>query len=266
MTFELTIKIAPLVKEINKYDPKSIRHASYKSLKDIAFIVARGGSSKNKNNNRGVPSLFREQFRDPVNYTLDSIFYSPRGNDIKNKVTFQINEDESKGNAPSKYLYPVIGGGSTEVYATRFLQYLRRRDYINRNQYPYPNTKYSEMIKTKSDGRVKETVYRNTIWGLSSTKNKTLKRKSKGSKIHDAKVFAVKSKGQQDQKNKNLKPGIYRIKADQGKDGTAIPLFIYRKLPYIKAKSTFGELVENIIDVQFSNILQKNINKVGKTI
>ena len=45
MTFELTIKIAPLVKEINKYDPKSIRHASYKSLKDIAFIVARGGSS-----------------------------------------------------------------------------------------------------------------------------------------------------------------------------------------------------------------------------
>ena len=266
MTFELTIKIAPLVKEINKYDPKSIRHASYKSLKDIAFIVARGGSSKDQTNKRGVPALFKEQFRDPVPLTLDSIFYSPRAIDIKDKVTFQILEDESKGNAPAKYLYPVIGGGSTQVYATRFLQYLRSRNYINMDQYPYPNTKYTDMVKTKPDGRVKPTVYRNTIWALSMTKSKTKKRNSKGSKIHDARVFVVKSKGQQDQKNKNLRPGIYRVKADQGKDGAAIPLFRYGKLPSIKAKPTFGDLVENIVNAQFENILEKNINKVGKTI
>ena len=157
----------------------TLHNQDYKSLKDIAFIVARGGSSKDQTNNRGVPSLFREQFRDPVDLTLDSIFYSPRGNDIKNKVTFHILKDESKGNAPAKYLYPVIGGGSTQVYATRFLQYLRARNYIKKNQYPYPNTKYTEMVKTKPDGRVKPTVYRNTIWGLSMTASKTKKRQSK---------------------------------------------------------------------------------------
>ena len=27
-------------------------------------------------------------------------------------------DDESKGNAPTKYLYPVIGGGSNKVYET----------------------------------------------------------------------------------------------------------------------------------------------------
>ena len=134
------------------------------------------------------------------------------------------------------------------------------------DQYPYPNTKYTDMVKTKPDGRVKPTVYRNTIWGLSMTKSKTKKRNSKGSKIHDARVFVVKSKGQQDQKNKNLRPGIYRVKADQGKDGSAIPLFRYGKLPSIKAKPTFGDLVEDIVNAQFENILEKNINKVGKTI
>ena len=70
----------------------------------------------------------------------------------------------------------------------------------------------------------------------------------------------------QDQKNKNLRPGIYRVKADQGKDGAAIPLFKYGSLPSIKAKPTFGDLVENIVNSQFPNILQKNINKVGKKI
>jgi len=264
MTFKLTVKIAPLIKEINKYDPKSLRHASYKSAKDIAFIIARGGSTKDKTNKRGVPALFREQFRDPVPYTLDSIFYSPRGTDIKNKVTFNINDDESKGNAPAKYLFPVIGGGSTQVYPTRFLQYLRKRNYIRSDQYPYPNTKYSEMVKLKADGRVKPSVYRNTIWGLSSTTNKTKKRKSTGSNIHDARVFAVKNKG--DSNNKRLKPGIYRLKADEGKDGTIKALFKYGNLPSIKAKPTFGQLVEDVVLLQFPSILKKNINKVGKTI
>lgn len=262
MAFKLTVKIAPLIKEINKYDPKSLRFATYKSAKDIAFIIARGGSTKDKTNKRGVPALFRETFRDPVPYTLDSVFYSPRGNDIKNKVTFNINDDESKGNAPAKYLFPVIGGGSTEIYATRFLQYLRKRNYINSNQYPYPNTKYSEMVQLKADGRVKPSIYRNTIWGLSSTKNKKLSNKSTGGKIHDARVFAVKNKG--DSRNKNLKPGIYRVKADEGEKGKTKALFKYGNLPSIKAKTNFGKLVTDIVVLQFPNILQKNINKVGK--
>ena len=258
LAFNYVIKIKDLVKEVDNYDPKSLRHASYKSLKDIAYIIARGGATNDRSNKSGVPNEFKNIFRSPVPYTLNSITYSPRGNDIKNMVTFQINEDESKGNAPAKYLYPVIGGGSTEIYATRFLQYLRKRNYINNNQYPYPNTKYSEMIKTK-DGRVKPTVYRNTIWALSSTKNKKLKRKSKGSRIHDARVFASK-----DPFGGKYKAGIYRVKSDEGKDGMIKPLFIYGQSPNITPKTTFDKLVIGVVDKQFQKILDKNIKRVGK--
>ena len=260
LAFNYVIKIKDLVKEVDNYDPKSLRHASYKSLKDIAYIIARGGATNDKSNKSGVPNEFKNIFRKPVPFTLNSITYFPRGNDIKNEVTFTINEDESKSNAPAKYLYPVIGGGSTEIYATRFLQYLRKRNYINNNQYPYPNTKYSEMIK-KQDGKVKPSVYRNTIWGLSSTKNKKLKRKSKGSKIHDARVFASK-----DPFGGKYRAGIYRVKSDEGKDGMIKPLFIYGQLPKITPKTTFNKLVIGVVDKQFEKILDKNIKRVGKSI
>ena len=158
----VTINVASLIKEINKYDAKSLRRSTYQATKRIGFLVA-------KSDKKGLPFEFKSgknKFRDPVDYTLKSISYAAE----KNEVTFKVNDDESKGNAPAKYLFPVIGGGSTEVYATRFLQYLRKRNYINPNQYPYPNTKYGEMIQLTESGRVKPTVYRNTIWGLSSTK------------------------------------------------------------------------------------------------
>ena len=251
----VTINVASLIKEINKYDAKSLRRSTYQATKRIGFLVA-------KSDKKGLPFEFKSgknQFRDPVDYTLKSISYAAE----KNEVSFEVNDDESKGNAPAKYLFPVIGGGSTEVYATRFLQYLRKRNYINSNQYPYPNTKYGEMIQLTESGRVKPTVYRNTIWGLSSSRNKKTNSKSKGSKIHNARVFAVKSQGES--KNKKLRAGIYRVKADEGKKGMVKPLFIYGKLPSIKAKDEYGKQIMTIINREFPKILNESINKYGKS-
>ena len=255
MATRVTINVASLIKEINKYDAKSLRRSTYQATKRIGFLVA-------KSDKKGLPFEFKSgknKFRDPVDYTLKSINYAAE----KNEVTFKVNDDESKGNAPAKYLFPVIGGGSTEVYATRFLQYLRKRNYINPNQYPYPNTKYGEMIQLTESGRVKPTVYRNTIWGLSSSRNKKTNSKSKGSRIHNARVFAVKSQGES--KNKKLRAGIYRVKADEGKKGMVKPLFIYGKLPSIKAKDEYGKQIMTIINREFPKILNESINKYGKS-
>ena len=44
---------------------------------------------------------------------------------------------KGKGNPAGKYLYPVIGGGSTKAYGTQFTQYLRNRNFMKKGDYPF---------------------------------------------------------------------------------------------------------------------------------
>ena len=72
MVNKVTINIAPLIKEINKYDAKSLRRSTYQAAKRIGFLVA-------KDDKVGLPFEFKSgknKFRDPVDYTLKSISYS----------------------------------------------------------------------------------------------------------------------------------------------------------------------------------------------
>ena len=85
-------------------------------------------------------------FIDPVPLTLNSTLF--KNYDNKAEVDIFAMDDESKGNPPAKYLYPVIGGGSNKVYETRFNQWLKANNYMKRTQFAYPNRKYKEMIIT----------------------------------------------------------------------------------------------------------------------
>ena len=81
MATRVTINVASLIKEINKYDAKSLRRSTYQATKRIGFLVA-------KNDKKGLPFEFKSgknQFRDPVDYTLKSINYAAE----KNEVTFK---------------------------------------------------------------------------------------------------------------------------------------------------------------------------------
>ena len=136
MAIKYTFKPKELTKKLNKYQARSIRFVSYKSIEDL------GPQLRNKN----IKQRYKDLFIDPVPFTLNSLLF--KNYDNKAKIDFFTFSDESKSNPPSKYLYPVIGGGSNNVYETRFTQWLKANRYMKRNQYPLANTSYKDMILT----------------------------------------------------------------------------------------------------------------------
>ena len=263
MATKVTFNVKKFIKNFDKYEPKSLRRATYLTAKELGYFIARGGSTKDPSK-KGLPYNFqygKNKFRNPVDLTKNSILYEHD----KNKVVFRVYKEEAKGNAPSKYLYPVIGGGSTEPYPTRFVQYLKNRNYMRKDQYPVANLRNTTDIKLNAIGNVKPTVYRNTIYGLAATKQGQFKganRKSKKTKIHDGRVFAVTARGES--KNKRLRPGIYRMVLEKNKEKVR-PLFLFAKTPKIKPKQSFGVQISDIAERELPRFLQKNINKVGKS-
>ena len=248
MASQININVKPLIKYVDRYNPKSIRRAVYMSTNRVGFLV-----SKEK-----IPNKYKQIFKqESQQLTLKSLNYKAD----KNKITFSTIKDAGKGNPPSKYLYPVIGGGSNQVYLTTFVRWLHRNNYAFKSQYPIANLK-SDFIKPgrKKPDTVLPAVYANVQRALRKTAAKGTKYNAQGQKIQDARVFAKK-----DSFGK-YKPGIYRVKADEGKKGMIKPLFIYGKLPSIKAKDEYGKQIMTIINREFPKILNESINKYGKSI
>lgn len=260
MASKVTFNVKKFIKNFDKYDPKSLRRATYLTTSELGYFIARGGSTKDPSK-KGLPYNFqygKNKFKKPVDFTKDSVLYKPQ----KNKVEFYLYNKEAKGNAPSKYLYPVIGGGSTNPYPTRFIQYLLKRNYMRKDQYPVANVKNTIDIEKNAIGNVKPTIYRNTIKGLGITKtqkgNKKL-RKSRAKTIHNGRVFAKTEPW-----GNNKKPGIYRMVLDKNKEFVR-PLFFYTSKPSIKPKQSFGVQISAIAKRELPRFLKKNINKVGKS-
>ncbi len=267
MASKITINVKPLIDEVDKYSPKSLRNSTYVAAKEVGFLIA-------KNSQKGLPFEYKKgivKFIDPVPFTLNSFLSKPD----KNIVTISVKDDQSKVNAPANYLYPVIGGGSTKAFETRFTKFLHRRGFASTNQYPLPN-KGNEFIKTTgTNNRVFGHVYANVQRTLNKTaeggfkssfigpKFKAKKVSIGSSKIQDGRVFSVKRKGES--KFEQLKPGIYRVKTEGGKQKLA-KLFAYIETPNVKPKAeNFKETIERIARREFKDILLKNIQKRGKS-
>ena len=171
-------------------------------------------------------------------------------------------DDESKGNAPAKYLYPVIGGGSNKVYETRFNQWLKANNYMKRSQFAYPNKKYRDMILTTGKNkRVLPYIYADTQRALRKTDAKGLKYNAQGQKIQDARVFAKK-----DSFGK-YKPGIYRVNLKKGSTYKTFitPLFFFDAKPSVKRKTeTFFDLVKKSSDKNVGKIFLRELEKYGR--
>ena len=245
------------IKEINKYEKKRMRFVSYKTIEALAFKVS---TDVNKQFSK---SGF---FIDPVHLTkISTVFKTFTGNNKAEADIFPI-DDESKGNAPIKYLYPVIGGGSSLVYKTRFVKWLQANNYMNRNQYPFAN-KANPIIKTiGANNRVLPTVYANVQRALRATDARTVKYNAQGENIQDQRVFAMKTRFPKKAKKKQnrYKPGIYRVSLQGGsKSKTFIqPLFTYGKRPSVKPKAvTFFDLVKKSSDKNVGKIFIKEFEK-----
>ena len=251
----ITIKYNPkeLTKQFNKYQPKSLRFVSYRT---IEFLGVKVREEVNKGYGK------KRFFIDPVPLTLESTLVKFYSKQKKAEVDIYPIEDESKGNAPAKYLYPVIGGGSNKVYETRFNQWLKANNYIKRSQFAYPNKKYKDMILTTGKNkRVLPYIYADTQRALRSTDAKDLKYNAQGPKIQDARVFAKKNSFGR------FKPGIYRVNLKKSSTYKTFitPLFFFDKKPSVKPKSqTFFDLVKKSADKNVGKIFLRELDKYGR--
>ena len=179
-----------IAKKLKTYEQANARFAGSKAMRRIAFQIAKGKTGWS------IPDTYKHIFKAPVARTLGSLNYKAKG------LTADLitNKDESKGNAPAKYLFPVIGGGSNEVFYTRFQEYLRGKGYMNNSDYAFANLKHPK-IRTRKSGRVTPNTYRNTMIGLSQTKKGNIARKGSGAKIQDGQVLLLSRIGKIKKKN-----------------------------------------------------------------
>ena len=253
----IVIKYNPkeFIKEINKYQKKRLRFVSYRTIEFLGQKVVQDVNKKYK----------KPFFKDPVPLTLDSTF----AKNYRNKAEVDIFPKDDKTlftNTPRNYLYPVIGGGSSLVYQTKFVKWLQANNYMNKNQYPFAN-KANRMIKTTgANKRVLPTVYANVQRALRATDARTVKYNAQGEKIQDQRVFAMKTRFPKKAKKKSNKysPGIYRVSLQEGsKSKTFIqPLFIFGKRPSVKPKAvTFFDLVKKSSDKNVGKIFIREFEK-----
>ena len=202
----------------------------------------------------------RGKFKSAVFFTLNSTFTKQRG--LALDVGVKDERAITKGNPASKYLFPVIGGGSTKAYDTLFTQYLRNRNLINKGDYPYA-VRDNRFIKLGKNGRVTKSTYSNTMIGLAKTRDKEVKARSrKNGKIQDARVIAFKTTTAAGKYNK----GIYREHTpSSGKYRSYLkPLFIFKEIPTQKGKFTFRQRVKFFADKKAFKYWSQEIKRLAK--
>ena len=254
MASQININVKPLIKYVDRYNPKSIRRAVYMSTNRVGFLV-----SKEK-----IPDKYKQIFKqESQQLTLKSLNYKAD----KNKITFSTIKDAGKGNPPSKYLYPVIGGGSNQVYLTTFVRWLHRNNYAFKSQYPIANLK-SDYIKPgrKKPDTVLPAVYANVQRALRKSSsgefNKSFvgprQKVGRGGNIQDGHVFAKKKPFGK------YEAGIYRVKTD-GNNRYISPLFYFRDIPSVPKLGRLDEFIEDFAIEAFQETIIKKLEQYGKS-
>tara|TARA_R100000329_G_scaffold4056_1_gene5671 strand:- start:250 stop:1023 length:774 start_codon:yes stop_codon:yes gene_type:complete len=256
MARPLVYNFSKIQKRFNVYEKTQANFAGKKALTRLGKEL-KGKDGLIARSYKGGHGL--ERFKNkPVFYTSNSTFTKQQG--LVLNVGVKDEKASSGGNPASKYLYPVIGGGSTRAYDTLFTQYLRNRNLINKSDYPFAVTK-NRLIKLGQNGRVTKSTYSNTMIALGMTRDKDTKPRSrKNSKIQDARVFAFKrGKGK-------FRKGIYREHTPStGKYPSFLrPLFIFDKIPTQKGKFTFRQRVKYFADKKAYEYWTQEIKKLAK--
>ena len=237
---------------LKTYEQANAKFAGRRAMQRIAFTIAKDDGLE------GIKNVYKRNFKAPVPYTLRSMNYKAKG--LTAELT--TNKDESKGNAPAKYLFPVIGGGDNEVFYTRFQEYLRGKGYMNNSDYAFANKK-NPKIRYNKYGNVTATTYKNTMIGLSKTKKGQTARKSAGAKIQDTQVFAFKNDWKNG-KGDQMKAGIWRVKSTKKSGGYLQPLFFFSGAPSVPDKGKLNTHVKDLFEVLAPRIWIEEIKKAAK--
>jgi len=232
MAKTVTFDVKNLKRKLSLYEETQAKFAGKKTLTKFAKRV--------KGRDGILSKKYQLMFKSTVDFTKTSTFTVQEGLNLDIGVKDEKALKDKKGNPAAKYLYPPIGGGSTEAYGTQFTQYLRDRNLMNRGDYPFAVIG-NKFIRTGKGGRVTKATYKNTMIGLAQTRKKAIKRGQKGVKIMDSRVFAIKNDG--DSKNSKLRAGIYREVVTRKNKTFVTPLFMFRSIPTQAPKQSFANIV-----------------------
>jgi len=248
----IKISLGNLEKRLTIYEQTQVKFAGKKALTQYA--------KRAKTKEGFIAKKYKMMFRSPVFFTLNSTFTVQKDIKLDIGVKDALALKKGKGNPAAFYLYPAIGGGSTSAYATQFTQYLKNRNLMNDGDYPFA-VLGNRYIKTDASGRVRRYIYRNVMFGLAKTRDKEVKARSKGGKIQDARVFAIKNQG--NSRNKKLKAGIYREVTRKNKTIVA-PLFMFKATPSQKPKQTFRSIIQDSSKKIIPELWLKEIKELAK--
>nr|BAR30182.1 hypothetical protein [uncultured Mediterranean phage uvMED] len=252
MAQTIKISLGNLEKRLTIYEQTQVKFAGKKALTQYA--------KRAKTKEGLIAEKYKTLFKSPVFFTLNSTFTVQKGIKLDIGVKDALALKKGKGNPAAFYLYPAIGGGSTSAYATQFTQYLKNRNFMEKGDYPFAVLD-NRYIKTDASGRVRRYIYRNVMFGLAKTRDKEVKARSKGGKIQDARVFAVKNQG--NSRNKKLKAGIYREVRRKNKTILS-PLFMFKATPSQKPKQTFRSIIKDHSKKIIPELWFKEIKELAK--
>lgn len=247
-----------LFKYLNPLEASQLRYAGNIALKRIGFSLAK----------KEIPDDMERYFDRPVPFTKRSVNYTVQNDTL----TLRVNRDDSKGNAPSKYLFPVTAagvkniGGSSSVYPTRFPNWLWDKDYINRSQFPIPYTNNAKDVTVNRYGNVNAAVYQRTQVALSRTKGTVgvTSRKLRSTGIAADRAFVIRG-DENSRKTAHLTPGIYRVKTGSGTNELRL-LFTLRGTPSVPVVFPYQDNVFSYARINFQKELRKQIQEaIAKT-
>ena len=249
--------VEELLGPLNILQKANFNYAAKQSLKIIGFQVAK----------KYLPEQMEKRFDSAVPYTKRSVRYGVENQ----KLTLSINEDDSKVNAPAKYLFGVMSEAGGAAYPTRFAKWLWDKDLAPRNKFPMPAFESPAVPKRRGfKDRSPNWFYSQTQAALAKELTRTgtttvvgTGRKSvplKG-RIAGTRVFNIRDNSSKGAKGKS--GGIYRVKSDKQVN----QLFRYiDTVPTVPSKLPFHETATDYIKLNLPDELMKQINKsIAKT-
>ena len=245
----VTFDAKKILKSVDALQASNLKRAGRSAMKKLGFVLAR----------KYLPEKMKDQstgFTSAVPYTLRSVFYSAQ--DLR--VTLSFNPAESKGNAPAKYLFPVVGArfaASKEVYPTRFSRAIWKEGIAPPSFFPVPLSS-----RTPAPSR-RGSYYRNVLSGLKGDKSwktvryysKTEVRRSSGNKSLGTGPKIYKGESGNDF-------GIYRVK------GSSRPEMLFKyvqSLPMVPQKFDFYGLSASEAAKRIGPLISLELQKYGTT-
>ena len=176
----------------------------------------------------------RDKFRDPVPFTLNSI-YIKSSTKANLQAEIGLKEFAPKGNAASDYLLPQIKGGP--AYATRFQKALRIKGILAPNEFAIPTQ--SDYLKLNKYGNVRPSQYSEILYGLEAFRDSSAFTYRKNAKKKKSAQYFAKTTAQYS--GGNFYPGIY-LADKRARKNKESALFWITRTPQYAAKYPFVEI------------------------